>query len=213
MKKLVILGAGGHAKGIVDIIQLGNHYELIALLDPNSALHGTHVLGVPILGGDEQLSSLKGDGVTHVFIGLGSVGNAKPRQVLYEKALSLGFELATIIHPSAIIAASASIGRGTVLMAGSIVNADSCVDDNVIINTGAIIEHDNRIGAHAHVATGARLAGAVTVGQGAHIGAGATVKQNITIGSRAIVGAGAVVVKDVPTDVTVVGVPAIPLIP
>lgn len=211
MKKLVGLGAGGHAKSIIDIVQLGDEYELVGLLDPNPKLHGTDILGIPVLGGDEILPTLQNKYINHIFIGVGSVGNTQPRQNLYEQALLLGFQIATIIHPSAVISASSKIGQGTVIMAGAILNADAQIHENVIINTGAIVEHDCIIEAHTHIASGARLAGTVHVAEGVHVGAGATIRQNISVGSRAVVGAGAVVVKDVPSGITVVGIPASPL--
>jgi len=206
--RIVGLGAGGHAKVIIDILRLMGGYELVGLLDPKEELRGADVVGVPVIGADDLLPELYDQGVHHVFIGLGSVGDTKPRKAIYEKALGLGFQIVEAIHPHAIIALSAELGQGATVMAGAVINAAARLGDNVIVNTGAIIEHDCIIGNHVHVATGARLAGAVYVGEGSHVGLGASILQGVHIGRNVIVGAGAVVIDDIPDNVVVVGVPA-----
>ena len=207
---IVGLGAGGHAKVVIEILQLVGQYELTGLLDPKPDLRGELVLGVPILGGDEQLAMLKARGVEHFFVGLGSTADLKPRRRLYEFALSQGMKPVTVIHPDAVISASAVLGSGATVMAAAVINADARLGDNVIVNTGAIVEHDCVIGNHVHIATGAKLSGGVIVGDGTHIGVGAVVRQCIRIGMGALIGAGAVVVKDVPDGQSVMGNPARP---
>jgi len=208
MKRVVGLGAGGHAKVVLEILQLIGGYELVGLLDPKQELSGTNVLGVPVLGNDGLLPELYKDDVRHAFIGLGTVGDTHPRRQLYEKARVQGFQVVQTIHPQAILSPSVEIGRGPTIMAGAVINANVRLGDNVIVNTGAIIEHDSTIGDHVHIATGSRLGSAVRVGEGSHIGIGASVRQCIRIGRNVVVGAGAVVVANVPDDVMVTGVPA-----
>jgi len=208
LTQIIGIGAGGHAKVVIDAIQLDGRFELIGLLDARQEMSGETVLGVPILGDDSLLSDLYDKGVRHAFIGLGGASDTQPRERLYCKVTSMGFEVAIIIHPKAIISPSAQTGPGLQVLAGAIINASAVLGENVLINTGAIVEHDCVIEDHAHIATGARLASTVRVGRGAHVGAGATVRQSITIGEGSIVGAGAVVVRDVPARTVVVGVPA-----
>ncbi len=208
MLRAVGLGAGGHAKVVIDIVRLLGGYELVGLLDPQEALWGSEVLGVPVLGGDHLLPQLRGQGVGHAFIGVGTVGDVRTRVRLYELARQHGLQLVAAIHPRAVVAASVEMGAGPTVMANAVINAAACLGDDVIVNTGAIVEHDCVVGDHAHVATGARLAGGVHVGEGALVGIGATVRQGRRIGRYAVVGAGAVVVDDVPDAVVVAGVPA-----
>jgi UDP-perosamine 4-acetyltransferase len=208
--KIVGIGAGGHARVMIDALR-ARGVEVGALTDPDEDLLNTRLEGVPVVGGDSEWATLKRDGFTHAFLGMGSVGDASQRRELFGRILAAGFEIISVIHPSAIISSSASFGRGAIVLAGAVINAGAVIGDNVIINTAAVVEHDCTVGDHAHVATGARLGGAVHVGARAHIGIGASVRQSISIGEAAVVAAGAVVVADVPACAIVAGIPAKPL--
>jgi sugar O-acyltransferase (sialic acid O-acetyltransferase NeuD family) len=202
------VGAGGHAKVVLDILAAMGGYDVVGLLDADSSQIETRVSGMRILGGDELLEPQYDGGVSHAFIGLGGAADTRPRRRLYERVRSVGFNVVSAIHPSAVVSPVAGLGAGATVCALAVVGSEAGTGENVIVNSGAIVEHDCRIGDHVHVAIGARLASAVHVGEGAHIGAGATVLQGIRIGAGAIVGAGAVVVRDVEPGVVVVGVPA-----
>jgi len=206
--QVVGLGAGGHAKVVIEILRFSDSFELIGLLDPKETLWGTDVLGVPVLGGDHLLPDVYKRGVRGVFVGVGATGEVWPRRRLYRMARAQGFEPVTAIHPTAVVSTSARIGCGGTVMAGAIVNAAARLGENVIVNSGAIVEHDCVIGDHAHIAPGAMLASAVHVGEGSHVGLGAAVLQGRRIGCNVVIGAGAVVVRDVRDDVVVTGVPA-----
>lgn len=205
---MIGLGAGGHAKVVMEILRATGEFEIVGLLDEDPSLKGQEILGVPILGDDELLDSLIQNNVRRAFVGVGSASDAAPRKNVYETILSSGLEPVSAVHPSATVSPSAVIGAGSTVMAGAIINACAVLGVNVVINTGAIIEHDCVIGDHAYVATGAVLSGGVTVGECAHIGAGAAVRQRISIGAGSVVGVSSAVAKDVPAGVVVVGVPA-----
>jgi UDP-perosamine 4-acetyltransferase len=206
--RVIGLGAGGHAKVVIDILRLMEDYEFVGLLDPKRELWDTEVLGVPVIGDDDLLPELYDKGVRFAFIGLGGIGDTRPRRQLYGKVRQSGFDIVPALHPRSVIAASVSIGHGPTVLAGAVINSGARIGDNVIVNTGAIVEHDCVVGDHVHIATGARLASSVYVGERSHIGLGASIRQCIHIGRNVVVGAGAVVVKDVPDNVVVVGVPA-----
>jgi sugar O-acyltransferase (sialic acid O-acetyltransferase NeuD family) len=209
--KIIGIGAGGHAKVLIEILQATGAVEIAGLLDVDPKLWKSKQLGIVVLGSDELLPKLFEDGIRQVFIGVGSTGESSLRRNLFAKAQRLGFVVIPCIHPRAVISPSAVFGEGPNVMAGAIVNSAARIGVNVIVNTGAIVEHDCLLEDHSHVAPGARLGSAVTVGEGAHIGIGASVRQGIRIGRNSVVGVGAAVVSDVPDDTIVVGVPARPL--
>ena len=202
------LGAGGHAKVVLEILVDLGGIDVVGLLDPRPELWETTVLGVPVLGDDSLLPVHYHAGVSHVFIGLGSASDTRPRRRLYERAGELGFDVVAAVHQSAVVSRSARIGSGATILAGAVVNADAELGENVIVNTNAVVEHDCRVANHVHVASGAVVASGVRIGDGVHVGAGATVIQGVEIGDGAVVGAGAVVVGDVQPSAVVAGVPA-----
>ncbi len=211
MIKAVGIGAGGHAKVVVDILKLMKGVKIEGLLDADPKLCGRKIMGVPVLGNDSLLPSLMRKGVRHFFIGVGAGGNpgvANTRYKLFEKCRALKLKPISALHPKAVIASCAVLSEGVTVMAGAIINPCAQIGVNVIINTGAIVEHDCVIEEHAHIATGAHLAGCVRVERLAHIGIGASIRQGTIIGSQAVVAAGAVVIRNVLPNSLVMGVPA-----
>ena len=206
--RILGVGAGGHAKAVLDVVAALGGYQVVGLLDARTEIFGTTVGGAVVLGDDSLLAQHYDEGVRHAFIGLGGAGDTQPRRRLYDLALAEGFEIVTLVHPSAVVSASASVGTGATVLPLAVVQAACTLGEDVIVNTGAVVEHDCRIGSHVHVASNATLASGVVVGDGVHVGAGATVRQGITVGSAALVGAGAVVVNDVEPATVVAGVPA-----
>ena len=211
MIRVVGVGAGAHARVLLEILQQQIGVCVEALVDVDPSRHGTSVMGVPVIGGDDQLPGLLIQGVSHAFIGVGSTGDARVRVFIYDHLLSLGFSLITIQHPRAIISPSAIAGSGCAYLASAIVNSHARLGTNVLVNTAAIVEHDCMVDDHAHIAPGAILAGGVHVGRGAHIGLGAVVRQGLSVGEGAVVGAGAAVIRDVSPFTVVAGVPAVPI--
>lgn len=206
---IVGLGAGTHAKSVLEALRSSNIYEVIAIVDDDPAKAGDEILGTRIVPSSELLELR--EVAAHGFVGVGGIGDSGPRRAAFERLLAVGFELPAIVHASAVISPWATLGDGVQALAGAIVNADAEVGEDAIVNTGAIVEHDCRIGAHAHLAPGVRLAGLAAVGEGAHVGIGAVAIEGVQIGAGALVGAGAVVIADVPDGARVAGVPARPL--
>jgi sugar O-acyltransferase (sialic acid O-acetyltransferase NeuD family) len=208
MKKPVtlLIGAGGHACALLDIIKLTDCATLCGLLD--SSNEGTERYGLKILGNDDLLPRLFKMGVTHFILGIGSAGYNPLRKQLFDKARQVGLTPLTLKHPSAIVSPTAIIDPGAQLMAGCIIGPEAQVGTNTIINSGAIIEHQSKVSCHTHIASGACLAGNVTVGEESFIGAKSVVRQGLTIGSYCTVGMGSVVTRSFPDHSTAYGIPA-----
>ena len=199
---IFVFGASGHAKVILDIIEQQGVYEVAIVVDDDPAREGTALCGYPVAGGK---GALLASGVKRGVI---AIGSNKARAAVAQWLSAQGMDLVTVLHPSAQVARSAVVGRGTVVMPCACINPDSQVGRNVIINTNATVEHDCTIGDHVHIAPGATLCGTVTVGEGSFVCAGATVLPNVSIGSNVTIGAGSTVICDIADQVTVVGSPA-----
>jgi UDP-perosamine 4-acetyltransferase len=207
VQKIVGVGAGGHGRVLLESVLLRGEFEVIGFVDDNTALHMEYVDGILVLGGLAILPELFEQGVRHVFLGVGGEGDNRSRAQLFERIRNLGFCVATVIHPAAVVSNSAVLGSVAV-MAGVVIGRGTHMGDDVIVNTGATIDHDCQVGDHVHIAPGAALSGGVRVGAFSHLGTGASVRQNVSIGAEAVVGVGAAVVADVENQLMVGGVPA-----
>lgn len=203
---VIILGAGGHAKVLIDAL-LSASAVIAGIVAPDPALAGTNILGVPVLGGDDVVNEYPPSEI-QLINGLGSVGLPVNRQQIFEKFKGMGYKFATVIHPSAVLASGVVLGEGAQVMAGVVIQPGSHTGINSIINTRASVDHDCTIGDHVHIAPGVTISGGVTVGTCSHVGTGATVIQGISIGNGCLVAAGAVVTKNIADGTMVRGVPA-----
>lgn len=208
-KRILLLGAGGHGRVILDILFHTGRHSVVGFLDNNADIHGRRIDGIPVLGSIEDLAPLAAQhDVAGVIIAIGDNG---VRRGLARQVDALGLDLINAIHPSATIARNATIGRNVVIAAGAIVCAHCQVGDSVILNTGCIVDYQTMIGEGSHICPGVRIAGRVKVEPGTFVGIGATVIPKVTLGCESIIGAGSVVIEDVPALATVVGVPARPI--
>jgi sugar O-acyltransferase (sialic acid O-acetyltransferase NeuD family) len=207
--RLVILGAGGHARVVLDAARTMTGVEIVGLVGTDR--DRGPIDGAPIVGTDADLLALRAKGATHAVVAVGSIEPGPLRAALFERIRAAGLEAAVVVHRDATVSPTASVGEGSVVFAGAVVNAGARVGRNAIVNTAAVVEHDCVVGDHAHVSPGAVLGGATRVGAGAHVGIGATVIQGLVIGSGAFVAAGAVVIADVADGTRVAGVPARPM--
>ncbi|MEO8127847.1 MAG: acetyltransferase [Bryobacteraceae bacterium] len=202
--RVVLLGSGGHAKVIIGMLEERAEFEIIGCTGGTG--DRKDVLGYAILGDDSILNATLQSGTRHTFA---AVGDNLLRSKLLRNVEMLGFEVITVVSTHAIVAPRAIVERGAAVMPGAIVGVDAKVGYGAIVNTGSVVDHDCSIGRYAHVCPGSSLAGGVQVGEGAFLGTGCKVIPGIKIGAWSTIGAGAVVIRDIPANVTAMGVPAV----
>lgn len=194
--KLLVIGAGGHAKVVIDAARAAG-VDVVGVAgkpgDPSD------VLGIPV-------TLDRSAGGAEAFIV--AVGDNKRRAEEFATWLATGLEPVSVIHPSAILSDDVDLGRGVFVAPGVIVNVGAHIGDNVILNTGCRIDHDTEIGDHAHIGPNVALCGGVVVGEGALLGVNSCVIPLGRVGAWSQVGAGAAVTREVPADETWAGVPA-----
>lgn len=203
MRRICVIGAGGHGKVIVTLLrELGHCVD--GILDDDPQLEGQMLCGVPILGPVARASELR---FTHGVI---AIGNNRVRR---EIANRLSLKWLTLVHPRAHVDPSVSLGEGTVVFAGSVIQTDASIGRHVIVNTSASVDHDCCVGDFVHVAPGTHVAGRVTIEEGGFLGIGSSVIPDVRIGAWSRVAAGGVVIRDLAEGQTAFGVPAQPRSP
>jgi sugar O-acyltransferase (sialic acid O-acetyltransferase NeuD family) len=199
-RRIVVLGAGGHARVLIDLVREGYRDRVIVGTVDDDPSAEADCLGVPLLGASDQLPKLRADGIEEALLGVGAVTNNSLRAQLYRKLLEAGFHVPTLIHPRAAVEPSARMLPGCQIFAGAIVGSNVALGENVIVNSGTVVSHDCVIGSHAHITPGAILAGGVSVGEASVIGMGVTVYLGVRIGANVTIGNGVHVFRDVPDN-------------
>ena len=199
MKKLIIIGAGGHGKVVADIACC-NGYEDIAFLDDDITKNqcaGFNVVGTIA----DAVHYRECDFIV-------AIGSSDIRKGVQKRLEGENFNIITLIHPNAVVSRRVGIGLGSVIMAGVVINSDTSIGKGCIINTGASIDHDGQIKEYVHISVGAHIAGDVVVESGCWVGAGAVVINDICICKECVIGAGAIVIRNITEPGTYIGVPA-----
>lgn len=200
MERLIVIGAGGYAKSVLDSIDYYN-YQIKGFLDELS--YEKEHLGHPILW--HNLDEIPSPEKYFYFI---AIGNNEIRKKWFDRLIMRKLRLINVVDRSAIISPEAHIGTGCFFGKMSVVNSKASIGDNCIINTKSLVEHGCTVGNHVNISTNAVINGDVTVGDGSFIGTCSVTLGQIDIGTWSTVGAGAVVTKHVGDDITVAGVPA-----
>jgi UDP-perosamine 4-acetyltransferase len=202
---VVIIGAGGHGRVVLDILRLADLHTPVGFIDADTDRAGSTVANLPILGPINQLAKLRRQNITAAIV---AIGDNRVRLSYAQFVLEAGLELINAIHPAAIISPTVQLGRNLTIAAGAVISTDAAIADHTIINTSAVVDHECRIGPAVHICPGALLAGRVEIDEGAFVGLGAIILPCLKIGHHATIGAGAVVRHDIPPNATAVGVPA-----
>jgi sugar O-acyltransferase (sialic acid O-acetyltransferase NeuD family) len=188
MKSLLLIGCGGHARSLVDLIESTEKWHIHGLVGLPEQV-GSCVLGYPVIGSDADLPSLR-EASTAAVLAIGQLSDPRTRQRLTGQLEQLGFHCPAVISPHAVVSRHAQLGPGTTVGHGVIVNAAAVVGSHCILNSGALIEHDVQIGDHCHISTGALVNGGVRVGSGSFIGSGAMIREGLELPDQTVIGAG-----------------------
>ena len=198
MDEIILIGAGGHARSCIDVIELSGQYKIAGLVEKDGSNREKN-LGYPVVGTDEDLLNLRKK-YQYALITVGQIKSAKTRVQLFNLVKNLEYKLPLIVSPRSHVSRRSKIGDGTIIMHDVIVNINSKIGKNCIINNRSLIEHDAIIGNHCHIATGAIINGEVSVGDKTFIGSGAITKQRISINNNCIIGAGVILKNDVASN-------------
>ncbi len=208
MKKIVIVGAGGHGREVADILrhQQTQTADLAVhgFVDEDEALHGRQIEGLTVLGGWSWLEKAKGEEISVIC----AVGLPEVRKRLVSRAESLGLSFANAISPLAHISPRARIGKGVMIFPFASVGTNTEIGDQAIINGMSLLAHDVKIGNYAVISPGSSVGGNASIGEGCWIGIGANINPRVNVGAWSLIGSGATVIRDIPDHVVAVGVPA-----
>jgi len=203
---VIVIGAGGHAKVLIDIL-LSLSIKVLGMTDPDPEKSPSSILNIPVIGNEDIISKYATNEI-RLVIGFGSIRVTSARERAYLFFKGKGHTFANVIHPSSVIASEVHLGEGVQIMAGTVIQPGCNIGSNTIVNTCTSIDHDCKVGDHVHLAPGVTLSGNVIIGKRTHVGTGATVIQKIQIGRDSLIAAGSLIIRDIPNNVTAMGVPA-----
>ena len=195
---IIVYGAGGHAKSVMEILLQNNDRTIAGIVDDDPRLTGVEVLGIPVLGTQAVLLPLIKQGATQAANGVGGILDISVRIRIFGRLEGLGFLCPSLIHPRATVEPSAKVGQGVQVFANAYVGSEATLEPKCMINTNAVVSHDCVIGAYTHIAPGALLAGHVHVGARTLVGMGVTTSIGVKIGDEVRIGNGAIILADVP---------------
>jgi sugar O-acyltransferase (sialic acid O-acetyltransferase NeuD family) len=190
--KIILIGAGGHCKSCIDVIEQENKYDILGIIDIPDKL-GQNFLSYNIIGCDNDLENLSRT-CPNFFITIGQIKDYSKRKIIFEKLVSLNVNIPVIISPLAYVSKYSKIGAGSIIMHHALVNTDAIVVENCIINTRALIEHDAVIGNHCHISTGSIVNGGVKIGNYSFFGSGAVSKEYIELPEYSFIKANSLVI-------------------
>ncbi|MGQ9516293.1 MAG: acetyltransferase [Anaerolineae bacterium] len=208
MSQVILLGAGGLAREILDGIEAcqraGQDIEPVGFIDADTALWGKDISGLPVLGGLDWFDETPGRREIPLIT---AIGSPRSRRHMVQEALHRGLRFTALIHPATHISSRAQLGTGVIVLAGCVVENNARIGDFVVVNNLCFIGHDVQIGPYCTLAPGALLAGGTRLGQGVDFGIGAATRQGVAIGNGAVIGGQAMILEDVPANAVAVGVP------
>ena len=188
MKKLLLVGAGGHSKSVIDVIENKNEWKIEGLVGRKSEV-GKKILGYPIIATDNDLKKFRKEFI-YAFIAIGQIKTSDVRKSVAEKLESLSYEIPNIISSFSIMSERSLIGFGNFIGHGAILNTSVEIKNHCIINSKALLEHDVIVNSFCHISTGVILNGDVEIGEGSFIGSGSIIREGIKIPPYSVISAG-----------------------
>ena len=194
MDSILLIGAGGHARACIDVIEQEARFEIGGLIGFSSEL-GSSVLGYSVIGTDKDIPTLASE-YQWALIVVGQIRTAEHRRRLYDLLKTNGYHLPVVVSPWAYVSSHASIDEGSIVMHHAVVNAGASVGKNCILNSKSLVEHDSTLEDYCHISTAATINGGVRVGQGTFIGSNSSVREGVSIGKECVIAMGQIVAKD-----------------
>jgi UDP-perosamine 4-acetyltransferase len=202
---IVVIGAGGHCRVILSVIKYRKDLNVVGIADRDPSTRGEEISGSAIKYTMDELEDIYKSGIRHAAL---AIGDNSERKELFSKLLEIGFEIPTLIHPTALIEKDAVVGDGSLICMGAKIGTKVHIGKGCVVYTGSILDHEVRLGDYAYISPGCSIAGQVSIKEGSFIGLGSSIIEKISIGSNVTVGAGSVVIRDIPDNTVVAGVPA-----
>ncbi len=184
-KKILIYGAGGHARSCIEVIESQNRYKIIGLVGKEQELN-KKVLGYKVIGSDKDLKKIKKI-TKNIVNGIGSVRTNLVRKKIFLKLKSIGFNFPQIFASTSYVSDKAKIAEGTIIFHKAFINAGVFIGKNCIINSGSIIEHDSIISDHCNISTSVTINGNVKVGSNSFVGSGSKIIQSANISKNSLI--------------------------
>ena len=206
MKKILLIGGGGHCKSVIDVIELEGKFEIAGIVDREEVV-GKSVVGYKVIATDSELGRLREE-FEYALVTIGQIKSANVRKRLFNKLKDLEYKMPVIVSPKAHVSKHSEIGEGSVVMHYSLVNAGAKIGANCILNTKSLIEHDVIVGNNCHISTGAVVNGACTIGNEVFIGSNSVIANNVHVADGSVLGAGSVVYRNIEKAGIYVGNPA-----
>lgn len=211
MKKIVIIGAGGFGREVLDVIDAINNvkhiFEMMGFIDDNLSMQRKTINGYPVLGGLDWFKHLTSNDIINLEVVCG-VGTNETRKKITKKLEKLGIKFATLIHPTVNIGRDVKIGKGVIICGGNNLTCNIKIGNHVLINLDCTIGHDTVIEDYVGMSPSVNISGNSTLREGCRLFTNSLTIPSVTVGKWSIIGAGSVVIKNIPEYSVAVGVPA-----
>ena len=190
-RKIVLVGAGGHAKSCINLIEKINEFKIIGLTDSRKK---GYLLNYKILGDDTILDQKKFRNID-LCLSFGSIFNINLREKIFKKLKNKGFNFPILTSKESSISKFSKIGPGTMIMGNTFVNAGASIGENCIINNNSLIEHDVKIGNNSQISTSVTINGSCKIGSNCFIGSGTIIKNNVKIKNNTFIKMASIIKK------------------